>query len=102
LSRFAVAVILTICLVCPLVEIFDHWDHTIQTGQDVEYTLVLLALCMGATYSFARFILTCSLSGFTAGVFLNSGLRKSFLSATSWFTVLLPGPTSPPTLALRI
>jgi len=24
--------ILVVCLVCPLVELFDRWDHTIQTG----------------------------------------------------------------------
>ncbi len=45
---YGVAVIaLVICFVCPVVEMFDHWDHTLQTGNDTEYTLVLLALCVG-------------------------------------------------------
>jgi hypothetical protein len=48
--------ILVVCLVCPLVELFDQWDHTLQTGNDTEYTLVILALCIGAAYSFTRFI----------------------------------------------
>jgi len=25
---------------------FDHWDDTIQTGNDTEYGLVVLALCV--------------------------------------------------------
>src|SRR6266436_4124356 len=43
--------ILVVCLICPLVELFDHWDHTLQTGNDTEYTLVILALCVGVAYS---------------------------------------------------
>jgi len=34
--------ILVVCLVLSLVELFDRWDHTIQTGNDTEYTLVIL------------------------------------------------------------
>jgi hypothetical protein len=37
-----------------MVEIFDQWDSTIQTGNDTEYALVILALCLGAAYSFGR------------------------------------------------
>jgi len=37
---------------------FDHWDHTLQTGQDTEYTFVVLALCVGTLYALARLIVT--------------------------------------------
>ncbi len=57
MSRAAVMIVLLTCVVCPVVETFDHWDHTLQTGHDTEYTLVLLALCVGAVYTFARLIL---------------------------------------------
>jgi len=33
---------------------FDHWDHTLQTGNDTEYTLVVIALCVGLAFSMAR------------------------------------------------
>src|SRR5438034_11519587 len=56
LLHVGIVFILVVCLVCPLVELFDHWDHTIQTGNDTEYTLVILALCAGVAYSLARFI----------------------------------------------
>ena len=69
-SRIAVTLVLLICFVCPLVETFDNWDDTIQTGNDTEYALVVLALCVGVSYSFARFIFKSALLGFVAnGVF---------------------------------
>jgi hypothetical protein len=39
-SRGVITLVLAICFVCPLIEMFDHWDHTIQTGNDTEYALV--------------------------------------------------------------
>jgi len=53
------------CVVCPVLEIFNHWDNTLQTGNDTEYTFVVLALCVGVVYALARLIITfCpSLSG---------------------------------------
>jgi hypothetical protein len=51
---------LVICFVCPVVEMFDHWDHTLQTGNDTEYTLVFLALCVGMVCALARLIVILS------------------------------------------
>jgi hypothetical protein len=56
MSRAAVMIVLFTCVVCPVLETFDHWDHTLQTGNDTEYTLVLLSLCVGAVYALARLI----------------------------------------------
>ena len=100
--RIIAALALLTCLICPLVETFDTWDHTIQTGNDTEYTLVLLALCVGAVYSFARFIFKSALLGFVAKSVFASCLQKSFLSAACSFTVLPFDATSPPPLPLRI
>jgi hypothetical protein len=55
-----VTVVLAICVVCPLLEIFEDWDHTLRTGQEIEYTFVLLALCVGVVYAFTRMIVTLS------------------------------------------
>src|SRR5467141_208097 len=97
----AVFALLT-CLICPLVETFDTWDHTIQTGNDTEYALVVLALCVGVAYSFARFIFKSALLGFVAKSLFASCVQKSFFSAPSSFTSLLfDAPSSPP-LPLRI
>ena len=81
---------------------FDTWDHTIQTGNDTEYTLVVLALCVGVAYSFARFIFKSALLGFIAKSVFASCAQKYFLSAACGFTLLLFDATSPPPLPLRI
>src|SRR5690242_7205642 len=65
-SRIVATVILMTCLVCPLVELFDNWDHTMQTGNDTEYAFVVLALCVGVAYSLARFIFKSTLLGFVS------------------------------------
>ncbi len=57
--RTLVGLVLAVCFVCPIIEMFDYWDHTIQTGSDTEYALVLLALCVGMAYSFARCSSVC-------------------------------------------
>src|SRR2546427_538554 len=100
--RITAALALLTCLICPLVETFDTWDHTIQTGNDTESTLVVLALCMGLAFSVARFILKSALLGFVAkSVFVYRGW-KSFLLAPRSFTFLLYDATSPPLLPMRI
>jgi hypothetical protein len=56
------AISLAICVVCPLVDLFDQWDHALQTGQDSEYPLMILALCVGAALVLGRLILTLSVN----------------------------------------
>jgi hypothetical protein len=96
------ALALFICIVCPVVEMFDNWDHTIQTGNDTEYTLVVLALCVGVAYSFARFISKSTLLAFVAKSVFAPCLQKSFFSTPCSFTFLLFDATSPPPIPLRI
>jgi hypothetical protein len=95
-------IILVTCIVCPIVDLFDSWDHAIQTGNETEYALVVLALCVGLAYSLAGFILTFPL--FRSAGDLVSNLRACklppFALRGSFFVP--PIPLSPPTLALRI
>jgi hypothetical protein len=100
--RITAAFALLTCLICPLVETFDTWDHTIQTGNDTEYALVVLALCVGVAYSFARFIFKSALLGFVAKSVFAPCVQKSLLSSAFSFTVLLFDATSPPPLPLLI
>jgi hypothetical protein len=57
ISQAIAAFALAICFICPVLEIFDHWDHTLKTGYDTEYMLVALALCVGLMYSVARMMI---------------------------------------------
>jgi hypothetical protein len=100
--RITVTLVLLTCLVCPLVELFDNWDHTIQTGNDTEYALVVVALCVGMAYSFARFAVKSVLLGFVANSLFASCAQKSFFTGLSSFALPLFDVTSPPPLPLRI
>jgi hypothetical protein len=97
-----VILVLLTCLICPLVETFDHWDHTLQTGNDTEYALVVLALCVGMAYAFARFILNCTLLGLIGRSVFIPGVQKAVLSIPFSFTLLRFDEISPPILPLRI
>jgi hypothetical protein len=101
-SRIIATLALLTCLICPIVETFDTWDHTIQTGNDTEYSLVILALCVGVAYSFARFILKSTLIGIVGPAVFASCARRSFLSAPNRVTSLLFEATSPPPVLLRV
>jgi len=96
------AVVLFVCLVCPVLEMFDHWDKTEKTGNDTEYTFVVLGLCIGVGYAFARFIFQVAVRPRTRGdVFAKTAPRPSARGGISSFFVI-PIPLSPPILSLRI
>jgi hypothetical protein len=101
-TRTVVALLLVVCIICPIVEMFDHWDHTLQTGNDTEYTLVALALCVGAAYSFVRFFAKCPLARSLARILFTSSTWMSFLLGRFRFKSLLFNAISPPPLELRI
>jgi hypothetical protein len=81
---------------------FDQWDHTVQTGNDIEYALVALALCIGVVYSFVRCVFRFSLQRCARELNSNSYADRHLL-AFGWYPFLATLlPTSPPVLALRI
>jgi hypothetical protein len=53
LRRFATGVILAICIGAPVLEMFDQWDRTLQDGNATEINLVIVALCVGVSFSVA-------------------------------------------------
>lgn len=100
--QIIVSLVLFTCLVCPLVEIFDQWDHTIQTGIDTEYTFVVLGLCVGAAYTFARFVFAIPLLGFVAELLSDLRGDKPLPLTRCGSSRVIPIALSPPALALRI
>ena len=100
-TSITVTLVLAICLVCPLVEMFDQWDHSLQTGNDTEYALVILALCVGMAYGFAWIISKTSLPDSLAAEHRESPARQIFPSLAGMHSII-PLSISPPVLALRI
>ena len=93
--------VLAICLVCQVAEMFDQWDHTLQTGNDTEYSFVVLALCVGVAYSLRWFVPGFSLQGYPVRVIVYRRFHALFLLLTSLASAV-PIPASPPVAALRI
>ena len=56
LIHYGATLILTLCIWGHVSEIFDHWDNTLQTGNDIEYSTVIVVLIAGAVIGFARFV----------------------------------------------
>jgi hypothetical protein len=101
-ARGIVAIVLLACFVCPVVELFDYWDHTISgAGNDTEYTLVVVALCIGIVFSVARL---------TVALFANflvsnaSSILQPLLSASffSFAPATVASISGSPPLNLRI
>ena len=101
-SQIIVALVLFTCLVCPLVEMFDQWDHTIQTGIDTEYTFVVLGLCVGVAYAFARFVFGIPLLRSVAELLSDLCRDMHFRLKRCNFFCPIPIALSPPALALRV
>lgn len=95
-SRTTIVLILLTCLVSPLVEMFDSWDHTLQTGNDTEYALVVLALCVGLVYSLASIIFTSSVAWSLRGNVFAAFAHKSLLLARRSFALVFFSSSSPP------
>jgi hypothetical protein len=54
LIQFGTMLILTLCIWGHVSELFDHWDNTFQTGNDIEYSTVIVALIAGTAIAFAH------------------------------------------------
>jgi hypothetical protein len=101
-SQMVAILVLLICLICPVLEMFDQWDHTAQTGNDTEYTFVVLGLCIGVLYTFARFAFGFPVLKSVIGVVSSLCAHKSLLSDGQGSFFIIHIPLSPPGLALRI
>jgi hypothetical protein len=95
LLQLASVLILVVCLGSCVSELFDHWDHTMQTGHDIESTLVVLALVTGAVLVLARMVLSAALG-------ISAVLCQPLAStdAGGMSQVITSGPSPP--LSLRI
>lgn len=95
--QFACIVLLLVVFGSHFSELFDQWDHTLQTGNDIESVLVVLALTAGAVLTLAGAVVFLFVSIHPLG----APLEQLRISAGS--PPLVPSAHSPPPLtALRI
>jgi hypothetical protein len=101
--KIIAACVLIICIVCPILELFDSWDNTVQSGNDSEYAVVLVALCVAIAYWFARQVSKLWIKHYVfAGERLRPRIRFRSLIGLAWVMSLTTGGLSPPATPLRI
>jgi hypothetical protein len=94
--------VLATCLVCPVMQMFDHWDHELQTGQDTESAFMVLALCIGATFVLTRAVLYISQGLPARAIITARSLFRSPLELLGGVGATIFLSASPPSAILRI
>jgi len=97
LRRFAVAAILAICIGGPIVEMFDHWDHTLQDGNDTEADAVVAALCVGVAMAIGTIVVVARLRALASNSRSHVVVPRIISVAVACLASPIPTP-SPPTL----
>ena len=98
LLQLVAALVLGLCVWGHVSELFDHWDDTFKTGNDVEYSTVIVVLIAGAVIGFVRFVFTV-LTARLGVLYVTSPLLAAMAVARPTSTELIG--YSPP-LPLRI
>lgn len=99
--KTVITAVLLICFLCPVLELFDQWDDTLQTGNDTEYALVIVGLCVGVAYALTRFALTPIAKAIPA-IISRFCAATTFIHSGRNFFFIVPVSLSPPIVALRI
>lgn len=97
-----ISAVLATCLVCSIVQMFDRWDHELQTGQDTESAFVVLALCIGAAFVLARAVRYISKAGPVRTIDTVPGLLRSSFEMLACVNSAAFLSASPPSAILRI
>ena len=96
--QFVAVVVLALCVWGHVSELFDHWDNTFKTGNDVEYSTVIVVLIAGAVIGFVSVAVTV----------LTARLGALYVTSPSLALMAVARPTSTeligysPPLPLRI
>ena len=98
--RCAVLLIVAAMLSGHLSELFDHWDHTLRTGQEADYTLVVIAACAGLGLVLVRVLVRFFRGLQIETVFPGEPSPSIFGEITA--DALLAGPSPPLAVSLRI
>lgn len=95
--KLALCLVVLVWMTWPVVELFDTWDSPVDTGNDSQYTFVVLGICAGAVYMFSKrrqellFIAVAQVKR-TIGKMLRDLFVAPFVNFLTW----TPDDPSPP------
>jgi len=100
LRRLAIAAILAVSIGAPIAELFDGWDQTLQTGNDTEANVAVVALCIGVAFAIGTIVVINRIR-----VLASASARRVVLSLAPPRRIasfLTPAPTVSPPATLRV
>jgi hypothetical protein len=92
-------ILLAVCVGAPIAEMFDHWDHTAQDGNDTESNLIVVGVCVGIGLVAAATMLR-RIRPSTIRCTLLQPFRS--LTFVSGYSLATPTPTTSPPIAFRV
>ena len=98
--RLFIAAIIAIALGAPIVELFDSWDQSLQSGSDTEANVAVVVLCVGVAFAIGTIVIASrirALSSTAAGRVIATHVIVSDVAS-----VLAPVPTVSPPAVLRV
>ena len=95
-----IAAILTISIGAPIVELFDSWDQTLQTGSDTEANVADVALCIGVAFAIGTIVVVNRIRALASVSAKRVVLSRATPRQTTSF--LTPAPTVSPPAILRV
>jgi hypothetical protein len=99
LRRLAIAAILAVSLGAPIVELFDSWDQTLQTGSDTEANVAVVALCIGVAFAIGTIVIVNRIRALASASARRVVSRAAPREIASF---LVPAPTVSPPAILRV
>jgi hypothetical protein len=93
------AMLLTVCIGAPVLEMCDHWDHTLQDGNDTESNLVVAVLCVGVGFVTAAAMIQRVRAPQRSAIFTTA--RRAVASFVD-IPLVLPIPHASPPTVLRV
>ena len=94
--RLAALAVLVICLGSHVSELFDTWDNTFQTGNDIESSFVIAALTLGAALGFM------SATALLLDKLRPLAIESASVPVSDQFSEFISSTHSPPPIPLRI
>jgi hypothetical protein len=98
--RLIIAAILAISLGAPIVELFDSWDQTLQTGSDTEANVAVVALCIGVAFAIGTIVVVNRIRALASAS--ASRVALPLASPHPIASLLVPAPTVSPPAILRV
>ena|SRR5215472_4268995 len=98
-TLFTVVLLVVVLLLGAQVsELFDTWDNTLETGNDIEFSVTVIALCIGACVLFAK-LLPRSFHSLMVGLYASLiQERMDSSGSTREARCILLSPSPPPPL----